>query len=286
MGRVTAPQGPHGPHGPDRDSSTSASTSASRRMSSFVQRRRNGRFGPRRRYSMRLVSRYRAIRWAVRVRLNPVILNPVTSDQEPPHQILVRPRQPQVPRKTPGEPPHEGVRIGMLLHGPEVDRRAAGQALPVIETLPAMKSWTSSRARQPFDAELQDQPPMIPDTCSGSSLVGLTPPLHDSSSHGTRSGFLKPPTIDAMLAHLPCSCACHVSIQDVGKDGGGQTAGPCGRVLKRPDHLSPIGAPAVAPMGRDYLPPCANLRICRRGRSCFAWNGEGLRELRVSRCFT
>ncbi len=61
-------------------------------------------------------------------------------DQEPPHQALVRPRQPQVPG-THQEPPHKGVRIGPL-HEPEVDRRAAGH-----EALSVVKSRTSSSVR-------------------------------------------------------------------------------------------------------------------------------------------
>ncbi len=52
------------------------------------------------------------------------------------------------------------------LHETEVDRRAAGHEVPDLVQGP-----------KPLDVESQDHPPMIPNTRSGSSLVGLTSPL-------------------------------------------------------------------------------------------------------------
>ena len=82
-------------------------------------------------------------------------------DQEPPQQALLGPRQPYIPR-TNQNPPHEAVRIGAL-HETEVGPRAAGHEVADLVQGP-----------KPFDIESQEHPPMIPNTGSGSSLVGLT----------------------------------------------------------------------------------------------------------------
>ena len=96
---------------------------------------------------------------------------------------------------------------------------------------------------------------------------------------------------DGRIGHLSCSCACHsslhahVSIQDVGKDGGDHTArrpldGPR---RTRSDHRLPGGALPEAPPGLGHLKAHSSPLVHRQAEDGAAVDTPGTR--RYPGCF-